>query len=148
VSLLRLAFAPLVAAQQAAADLATLAAFARRFETLAPQLLERADQILAVGRDLHELGAVADANVRDLIGVGERNVRVGADMADLARMNIEGNRDTNEAMRALDVRMAELLRFAAMLEQELPALTQAAPPMQAAAERVERIASRIPGVRG
>jgi septal ring factor EnvC (AmiA/AmiB activator) len=148
MSLLRLAFGPLLLARQAAADLATLAAFARQFGTLAPQLLERADAILATGEDLRDLGTAADANVRDLIGVGERNARVGAEMADLARANIDGSRETNEAMRGLDTRMAELLRFAAMLEQELPALTEAAPPMQAAAERVERIAARIPGIRG
>src|SRR3712207_9526538 len=59
-----------------------------------------------------------------LIDVGEANIAVGREMLDLARANIEGNRDTNAAMAALDSRMSELLRFTSSLERDLPALRE------------------------
>jgi hypothetical protein len=137
VRVLQMATAPLLTARRAADDLAAL--------------LDRADQLLALGRELQSVGHTANANAARLIEVGNANVDVGGDMLELARANVDGNRETNVALRELDARLGELLSFTVSLEKELPALrvlSEAAPPMQAAAERVERVAGRIPGIRG
>jgi hypothetical protein len=118
---------PLALARQAAADVASLAAFAQSFDVWGQRGIERVER---------------------LIEVGDENVRVGREMIDLAQQNIASSAETNESLRGLDARIEEMLRVAAVLEHELPALTEAAPPVQAAAERAERIAARIPGVRG
>jgi methyl-accepting chemotaxis protein len=165
VNVLSLALGPVSLARQVVSDVASLAAFARRFEPWQDEILLRADRILAAADDLQELGADARRDMARLIEVGEKNADTGDEMVELARANVEGNRETNRTMGSLDDRMAELIRFTAALEKELPglvaslatiesldesasALSDAAPPVQAAAERVERIAGRIPGMRG
>jgi hypothetical protein len=165
VNVLRLALAPVSIARQLVGDAASLAGFARRLGPWQDEILTRADRILAAADDLQRLGAGAQRDMTRLIEVGEKNAGLADDMVELARVNIEGNRETNRTMRSLDGRMAELIKFTAALEKELPALiasletiksldesasalSEAAPPVQAAAERVERIAGRIPGLRG
>jgi ABC-type transporter Mla subunit MlaD len=72
----------------------------------------------------------------------------------LVRENNDLTKRTNALLAAVDAGATELLRVLAELQRDMPALTDsaetisdAAPPVQAAAERMERLASRIPGIR-
>lgn len=161
----RLMRSPPAVAARVAGDLAALASFARAFGKWQQALLERADRVLESMGELEAVGATANGHASRLIEVGEANAGAAREMLDLARENLDSNREVKEAMSSLDARMAELLRFTAILEKELPglreglenvaglnesarALSAAAPPVEAAAARVDRIAGRIPGVRG
>ena len=163
--LTRRALGPVGLAARVAGDLSALGSFARSFGRWQEQLLDRADRVLGSMATLEAVGAAANAHASRLIEVGEANAEAADEMLGLARENLNGNREIKEAMSSLDARMAELLRFAAVLEQELPAmreglenmsgltesaraLSSATPPIEAAAARVDRIAGRIPGMRG
>ncbi len=117
--------------------------------------IERADALDAVGS---RTAAQAD----ELLEVGRRTAALAERKAAISEATLDQNRDTIEALRALDTHLSELLVSAGAIEGELPAqraafksmygltgfaeaLSGAAPPIQAAAQRVENIADRFPG---
>jgi hypothetical protein len=120
-------------------------------------LSRQADDLLALGRR-------TEATLASLDEVGRENAALGAEMLEVARASVRANREANVAIAALTERTDRVLEHVAALESELPALRaglaalddlrtqaeplgEAAPALQSAAERVERVASRIPGMR-
>jgi len=126
--------------------------------SLAESLVGRADTLLAV---MHRGTTLAGR----LAQVGEDNVELGRRIALAGEASVEMNRETNETLRELDTRVIEALALFDRLEDQLPVLEQgiasleelqgtasqlgeAAPTLQSAAGRMERIADRIPGLAG
>jgi hypothetical protein len=64
-------------------------------------------------------------------------------MLETARASVAANHEANVAIAALTERVDRLLE----LTSDVEALGEAAPAMRSAAERVDRVASRIPGMR-
>ena len=115
-----------------------------------PRLVTLGERLVAIGEALdrraEELLAVGDRTERtlnELDEVGRENAELGAQMLATARASVEANREANLAIAALNERVDRLLELAGDVER----LGEAAPAMQAAAERVDKVASRIPGLR-
>jgi hypothetical protein len=121
-------------------------------------------RLIAVGEALVALGTRTETTLASLDETGRENAELGAEMLVVARQSVEVNRAANVAISALMERSDRLLVHAEALEAELPALREAlaaleelrrtagplgdaAPAVRAAAERVDRVASRIPGMR-
>jgi prefoldin subunit 5 len=135
-----------------------------RLTDLAVLPLSQMSRLIAVGEALVALGTRAETTLASLDETGRQNAELGEAMLVVARQSVEVNREANAAITALTERSDRLLAHAESLEAELPALRDgltaldelrrtagplgdAAPAMQAAAERVDRVASRIPGMR-
>ena len=139
------------------AALPRLVTLGEQLVTLGGALNRRADDLLALGSRTEKTLATLDE-------VGRQNAELGAQMLVTARASVEANREANLAIAALTERTDRLLAATDELQAELPALREgmasleelrlstkplgdAAPALQTAAERVERVASRIPGMR-
>jgi BMFP domain-containing protein YqiC len=113
-----------------------LAALGERLVAIGEALDRRAEELLAVGDR-------TERTLNDLDDVGRENARLGAQMLVTARESVEANREANVAIAALSERVDRLLELTGDVER----LGEAAPALQSAAERVDRVASRIPGLR-
>lgn len=132
-------------------------ALGERLAAIGEALEQRAVELLALGQRTEKtLGSLDDT--------GRENAVLGAQMLEVARESVAANREANGAIAALTERSDRLLEAAAELQAELPALREglaaldelkrstaplghAAPAIQSAAERVDRVARRIPGMR-
>jgi hypothetical protein len=120
-------------------------------------LSRQGEQLIALGRGVETTLARLDES-------GRENAALGNEMLDVARASVRANREANVAIGELTERTERVLEHAAVFEAELPALRDAlaslddlrkqtqplgdaAPALQSAAERVDRVASRIPGIR-
>jgi hypothetical protein len=129
------------------------------------RLIEVGQTLSRQGEQLIALGRRVESTLAQLDESGRQNAELGAEMLDVARASVRANREANVAIAELTERTERVLEHAATFEAELPALREAlaslddlraqaaplgdaAPALQSAAERVERVASRIPGMRG
>jgi hypothetical protein len=128
------------------------------------RLIEVGQVLSRQGEELIALGRRVEVTLARLDDSGRENATLGSEMLNVARASVQANREANVAIAKLTERTERVLEHAAVFEAELPALREAlaslddlraqaqplgdaAPALQSAAERVERVASRIPGMR-
>lgn len=129
--------------------------------------LALAKGVVSFTRDVGTIARVAreaEPVIREVEPIVRDNSTTAREALDVARENNALTRQANATIATLDLHATELLRRVGTIELELPAirrglahvedladsaetLSVAAPPVQAAAERVERLAQRIPGAR-
>jgi hypothetical protein len=154
---------PLALTRRLATDVAAIGELAREFAGARAELRERIDTAIERAEALEAVGAYAAERGEELMAIGRENAAIGHRMVAIGEATLEQNAHTTKALQALDERLGEVLAFTAILEHDLPAfragletmqglsesagaLSDVAPPIQAAAERMESIAGRIPGV--
>jgi chromosome segregation ATPase len=157
------ALAPLRGASRALDSLERLAEVAERFEAPGGPA-ERMDDLRDVGRDiagrrdaLMDQGERLDERGAELLALGERVLAFG-ERIDARFAALDRHMEALDAhFQRFDAHLRRLLELADEIEGDLPQMREAAAavsdlrdsaePVAAAAERAERVAQRIPGLR-